>query len=117
MTHTRQKGRSMRRVPLSWLVTAALALAAMVAVGCGGSSNKSESTSSSGKSGGKSAVNPGGAQIGQGKQGGAATFLAASDIDYLDPGQDYYTFGYMVQYAVNRELYSFKPDDQTKPVP
>ena len=38
----------------------------------------------------------------QGKQGGTLTFLAAGDVDYLDPGQTYYTFGYMVQYAVNR---------------
>ena len=45
------------------------------------------------------------------------TYLAASDIDYLDPGQDYYTFGFMVQNAVNRALYSYKPDNSIKPVP
>jgi peptide/nickel transport system substrate-binding protein len=47
---------------------------------------------------------------------GGATFLAAGDVDYLDPGQTYYTFGYMVTYAVNRPLYSFKPG-QADPVP
>jgi peptide/nickel transport system substrate-binding protein len=52
-----------------------------------------------------------------GKPGGKLTMLASGDVDYLDPGQDYYTFGYMVQYAVNRTLYSFKPDDGEKPVP
>jgi peptide/nickel transport system substrate-binding protein len=47
---------------------------------------------------------------------GAATYLAAGDVDYLDPGQTYYTFGYMVTYAVNRPLYSFRPGE-TEPVP
>ena len=51
------------------------------------------------------------------KKGGDVTYLAAADIDYLDPGQDYYTFGFMVQFAVNRPLYSFKPDNSTVPVP
>jgi peptide/nickel transport system substrate-binding protein len=52
-----------------------------------------------------------------GKAGGALTVLASADVDYLDPGQTYYTFGYMVHYADNRTLYSFKPDDAEKPVP
>ena len=37
--------------------------------------------------------------------------LSSGDVDYIDPGQDYYQFGYMVQYAVNRTLYSFAADD------
>jgi peptide/nickel transport system substrate-binding protein len=53
----------------------------------------------------------------KGKKGGKVTFLAAADVDYLDPGQTYYTFGYTVQYAVNRPLYSFEPDDADTPVP
>jgi peptide/nickel transport system substrate-binding protein len=96
----------MRRV--SWLVPAMLALALVVA-GCGGDD------SSGGSSGGGQSA--GGAKVGEGKQGGAFTFLAAGDVDYLDPGQTYYTFGFMVHYAVNRTLYSFKPDDDEKPVP
>ena len=43
--------------------------------------------------------------------------LSAGDVDYMDPGQMYYTFGYMIGYSVNRPLYSFKPDNATKPVP
>ena len=37
----------------------------------------------------------------------------------LDPGQTYYTFGFMVAYAINRPLYSFKPRglDQADPGP
>jgi peptide/nickel transport system substrate-binding protein len=52
-----------------------------------------------------------------GKKGGHLTYLAAADIDYLDPGQTYYTFGYMIQEATNRALYSYKPDDSSTPVP
>jgi peptide/nickel transport system substrate-binding protein len=53
----------------------------------------------------------------KGKKGGKVTFLAAADVDYLDPGQSYYTFGYAVIYATQRPLYSFEPDDAETPVP
>jgi peptide/nickel transport system substrate-binding protein len=93
------------------LVGAVFAMAAVAA--CGGDDDNggdSASTSSkSSKAAGPTAIKPGSA-------GGKLTVLAAGDVDYLDPGQDYYTFGYMVQYAVNRPLYSFKPDNSEKPV-
>ena len=57
-----------------------------------------------------------GQKIPQGKQGGELTVLSAGDVDYMDPGQMYYTFGYMIGYSVNRPLYSFKPDNAEKPV-
>lgn len=53
----------------------------------------------------------------EGKQGGKVTYLAAGDIDYLDPGQTYYTFGFMVASATNRALYSYEPDDSVNAVP
>ena len=43
-----------------------------------------------------------------GKQGGKLIYLASNDVDFLDPGQAFYTFSYMVHYAVNRTLYGFK---------
>ncbi len=103
----------MRRV-----IPLALLLAAMVLVGtgCGSSDDSSSSSSSSSSSDNGNAV-PSGGKIGEGKKGGDVTFLAAGDIDFLDPGQDYYTFGFMVQLAVNRTLYAFKPDNAEKPVP
>ncbi|MEA2359951.1 MAG: peptide/nickel transport system substrate-binding protein, partial [Solirubrobacteraceae bacterium] len=97
--------RSFRWTLLAGLVTAL----ALFAAACG-------SSSKSGGGGGSSTTSTG-TQVTQGKQGGKLTYLAAGDIDYLDPGQTYYTFGYMVQYAVNRTLYSFKPDDAQTPVP
>ena len=44
-------------------------------------------------------------------RGGVLTVLAAGDVDYLDPGETYYTFGYMVQNATQRTLYAFAPGD------
>src|SRR3954447_21908931 len=83
---------------------ALVAALALTAAGCGGSSEGGPSGS-------------GNAAPVKGKKGGKVTFLAAADVDYLDPGQTYYTFGYTVAYATNRPLYSFKPDDATHPVP
>jgi peptide/nickel transport system substrate-binding protein len=80
---------------------------ALVIAACGSSNNKKSSTA-----GATGTTPPSGA-----KQGGHLTFLAAADVDYIDPGQTYYTFGYMVQYATQRELYSFKPEDSVNPVP
>jgi peptide/nickel transport system substrate-binding protein len=88
------------------------AVAAMVAAaGCGGDHNQGNGgASSAGETSPATAIKPG-------KPGAKLTVLAAGDIDYLDPGEDYYTFGYMVQYAVNRTLYAYKPDDSEKPIP
>jgi peptide/nickel transport system substrate-binding protein len=77
-------------------------LAGLVALaGCGGSDN---STSTSGGT-------PAGGAPANAKKGGTLTVLSSGDVDYIDPGQDYYQFGYMVEYAVNRTLYSFGADD------
>jgi peptide/nickel transport system substrate-binding protein len=48
-------------------------------------------------------------------RGGTLTVLMADDIDTLDPGQAYYSVGYMLQYAVNRTLYGFEPHDVVTP--
>jgi peptide/nickel transport system substrate-binding protein len=100
-----------------YLIPAALAAAALVAAGCGSSSKSSSDTGS-----GKGTVT----KVGQpthiaiptnAKQGGSVTFLSSGDVDFLDPGQDYYTFGFAVQLAVNRTLYTYMPNDSTKVVP
>ena len=43
--------------------------------------------------------------------GGHLTVLAADDVDFVDPAETYYAFGYTVHYAVNRPLYSYAPGD------
>ncbi|MGH2969323.1 MAG: ABC transporter substrate-binding protein [Solirubrobacteraceae bacterium] len=96
----------MRRVRLSALLIGLIAVFALVAAGCGGGDDEG--------GGGN------GAQSGaptEGKQGGKLTFLAAADVDYMDPGQSYYTFGYQVLYASQRPLYSFSPEDTDKARP
>ncbi len=84
----------------------ALALAGAVLTGCGGGSNGSDSERSTST----------GAPI-EGKQGGKLTMLWTDDVDNIDPGITYYQMGYMVSYATQRPLYSWKPDDGQTPVP
>ena len=88
----------------------ALAVVALVVAACGSTNDEG-----GGSSGTKADVS--GGTIKPGKKGGVLTYLAAGDVDYLDPGQEYYTFGAVVTYATNRKLYSFKPNDSLHAVP
>ena len=98
----------MRR-SVRWTLFASVISALALFVAACGSSNSS--------SGGGSKTATVQTKIATGKPGGVLTYLAAGDVDYLDSGQTYYTFGYMVLYSTNRTLYSFKPDNSVKPVP
>jgi peptide/nickel transport system substrate-binding protein len=97
-----------RSVRWTLFVSVVTALAMFVAA-CGGDDD------SGGGGGSKTAQVQ--TKVEQGKKGGNLTYLAAGDVDYLDTGQTYYTFGYMVAYSTNRMLYSFKPTESVKPVP
>ena len=97
----------MKRTPKRVAMLAALLTLALFVAACGSSS----------KDKGGSVKSSAGQKIPQGKSGGELTVLSAGDVDYMDPGQMYYTFGYMIGYSVNRPLYSFKPDDAEHPVP
>jgi peptide/nickel transport system substrate-binding protein len=90
---------------------AAVAALALVVAACG----SDDKGGGGGRSGGSEQGE--GRTITPGKKGGAVTYLAAGDVDYLDPGQEYYTFGLMVTYATNRMLYAFKPNDSVHAVP
>jgi peptide/nickel transport system substrate-binding protein len=80
-------------------------LAGLVALaGCG--SDKKSSTS--GTPAAKADANA--------KTGGTLTVLSGGDVDYIDPGQDYYQAGYLIEWAVNRGLYSYAAAD-LKPRP
>jgi peptide/nickel transport system substrate-binding protein len=57
------------------------------------------------------------AQTIEGKKGGTVTALSAGDVDFMDPGQQYYTFGYQIGFSVNRALYYFSPEDASKQIP
>jgi peptide/nickel transport system substrate-binding protein len=96
------------------LLAVLVAAGSLMFVAACGSDNEGASTSkSSAQAGGEFT----GAKPGEGKKGGHITALAAGDVDYVDPGQVYYAFGYMVHYAVNRTLYSYGPGDTLKPRP
>ncbi len=94
---TRSSG-SLRR---SWWAVAGVCVAALalVAAGCGGASG-------GGASGGTTTPKP---ATGQSK-GGTITVLTAGDVDYIDPGQMYYSFSYEIGYATQRPLLAYKPD-------
>jgi peptide/nickel transport system substrate-binding protein len=110
--HARNKEEHMQQRSIRWTVLAAVfAAIAIFVAACGGSDNGGSSGNTSSTAGSNTGTPT------EGKKGGAINYLAAGDVDYLDPGQTYYTFGYMVLYSTNRTLYSFKPDNSTKPVP
>ncbi len=49
-----------------------------------------------------------------GKTGGTLTVLNQGDFEHADPGAAYYQFDFMIDYATQRPLYSYKPSEQTK---
>ena len=100
----------MRRSVRWTLFASVMAALALFVAACGGSDN-------GGSTAGGGSATSGGTEVKAGKPGGTLTYLAAGDTDYLDPGQTYYTFGYMILYSTNRTLYSFKPDNSVTPVP
>src|SRR3954454_24439558 len=84
------------------------AAAALVVAGCGGGGSEGSSSTPSGSAN----KAPSGA-----KAGGDLKMLYAGDVDFLDPRQTYYQYGFNVAYATQRPLYSYKPDDAKTPVP
>ena len=89
----------MTRIPLRLLAALALVALTMFVVACGSSDEKS----------GDSASKTGGGTPAKGKKGGTLKQLGASDVDFLDPGQTYYTGGFQVIYATQTPLYIPKP--------
>src|SRR5215210_8475881 len=86
--------------------TALAAVAAAFVVACGGGDD-------GGDTGGAAAP-----EERQGaKVGGDLTVLYSGDVDHLDPRTTYYQYGFLVAYATQRPLYSFKPDDAKNPQP
>jgi peptide/nickel transport system substrate-binding protein len=92
-----------------------LVVLAFVVAACGGDSKSSSPSSSSSKK--SSGADNTKAAEAPAKKGGTFNMLAASDVDFNDPGHTYYTWGMVFTFATNRPLYSFKPDDGANPVP
>ena len=51
------------------------------------------------------------------KRGGKLTVISSGDVDYLDPGASYYQFTYMVNFATQRTLMTWPPDETFQPQP
>ena len=51
------------------------------------------------------------------KRGGTLTVIAASDVDYIDAGAQYYQFSYMVSAATQSGLVGWAPEDVDQPTP
>ena len=93
--------------PRSQRFTLVACLVAALSFGVAACGSSSDNKSSGGS----------GSAVPKGKKGGSVTALAAGDVDYMDPGQVYYTFGYQVAYSVNRGLYYYNPATGQKQIP
>src|SRR5215207_835235 len=95
------------RSKLRWLfaLVAVVAMALTVSA-CGGDDSSSDDTSAETEQFAAPTEAPDGA-----KEGGSLTVIAASDVDYIDPGAQYYQFSYMVSAATQSNLMSYAPGD------
>jgi peptide/nickel transport system substrate-binding protein len=86
---------------------------------CGSSSSSSSSTGAGAGAGANTAnSNPANATNGAGgRRGGILQEVTNEDVSHLDPGLAYFVLDYQFTYASQRPLYSYKPNDQTTPVP
>ena len=89
----------MRTNPLARAAMAAALSLAMTLAACGGDDNGGADDAAKTEA----------------KRGGTLTVLNASDFESADPGAAYYIFDYMVHYATQRPLYSYKPDQVAQP--
>lgn len=104
------------RKSLSLAVLAVLAgvlLMALAACGSDSNDNSSSNSSSSGSGSEFNAAVPASDQ----KKGGTLTVPSVESFQHLDPGQAYFQLDYMVDYAVHRSLYYYKPDNSETAVP
>jgi peptide/nickel transport system substrate-binding protein len=99
------------RSKLAWATVAGLiASLALALSSCGGDDDQSASETAA-------KFPPPTAAPDDAKKGGTLDVIAASDVDYIDPGAAYYQFTYMVTSATQRALLSWQPDDVENPTP
>jgi peptide/nickel transport system substrate-binding protein len=110
--------RVIRRIPLS-PSTASSALAALalaLGVGACGSSGGSVS-GASGIHVPKGVQTPLTQSLSGGKRGGTLTVLDHEDFEHVDPGEAYFSLDYQLINAIQRPLYSYRPNSFGEPVP
>lgn len=100
----------MRKPLIRTLAVAIAGLLALAFAACGSSTSNS---SNSNAGGGFNAATPVSGQ----KKGGTLTVPSVTSLQHLDPGQSYYQLDYIVDFAVNRGLYYYKPQDAKTEIP
>ena len=104
----------MRKKVLRVLIPGTLLIAALVLAACG-SSDSSDSSSQVSEAQQQYAAPteaPSDAQA-----GGALNVIAASDVDYIDPGAAYYQWTFMIDAATQSPLEAYAPADIEEPTP
>src|SRR4051812_40867394 len=99
----------LRRHPMSALTALIAVVSAFALAACGSSSNDNNGSNN----GGGAEIKPGSGQ----DKGGTLKVQSVEGFEHVDPGSSYFQLDYMVVYAAQRPLYSFKPDDFKEAVP
>jgi peptide/nickel transport system substrate-binding protein len=101
----------MRRMPIKAVFLALLILLTFGLAACGDNDNEG--------GGGQTASDfpPTTAAPDDAKKGGTLTVVNAGDVDYLDPGAGYYQPTYIVDFATQRTIVGWPPEDTGDPVP
>jgi peptide/nickel transport system substrate-binding protein len=107
----------MRRITTAPLVGAVLAAATFGLAACGGSSDSGSTSSGSSSSSSSNSSKYGTGAVVPGQNGGTLHVMSSGDVDYIDPGAGFYQFTFIVTYATQRPLFSYKPDEAQKSVP
>jgi len=108
------KGRTMRQKLLRVTLPGILVVASIGLAACGSdsSSDSSSATAAAQKEYAAPTEAPSDAQA-----GGSLNVIAASDVDYIDPGAAYYQWTFMTTAATQSSLEAYAPADVTKPTP
>jgi peptide/nickel transport system substrate-binding protein len=108
------------RISKPLLAAIGVSACTLVVAACGGSSGgggASKSTSSGGSAAAPSISGLANVKSAQGQaKGGTLNVVSNEGWSHLDPGQSYFQIDYLVTYATQRPLYSFKPEGGA-PVP
>ncbi|HET6829800.1 MAG TPA: ABC transporter substrate-binding protein [Solirubrobacterales bacterium] len=102
----------MRMKVLRVLIPGMLLAAALALAACGGDDSTSSDTEAAQEQYAAPTEPPADAQ-----QGGSLDVVAASDVDYIDPGAAYYQFTYMVTAATQSPLTAYAPADVEESTP
>jgi peptide/nickel transport system substrate-binding protein len=102
------------RIPKPLLAAIGVSACTFVVAACGGSSGgggSSKSTSSGGAAAAPSLSGLANVKSAQGQaKGGTLNVVSNEGWSHLDPGQAYFQIDYLVTYATQRPLYSYKPE-------